>query len=74
MRFMEKPPVLEKIKKGFLFLPKNINGVIRWLEFAEWKIRFQGDGGGMMGGRWQDVEWLDIGSEQNVGCQSCKTK
>lgn len=49
----------EKIVSGFLFFPKTIDGETRWLEFAKWKKKFFGDGGGMMGGAWFDQEWID---------------
>ena len=60
MKIYDKEPVLKKEKSGFLFFPKNIDGVTRWLEFAKWETMYHGDGGGAMGGWWQDERWLDF--------------
>ena len=60
MKIYDKERVETKEKSGFLFLPKNIEGVTRWLEFAKWEIKYHGDGGGFMGGMWEDERWLDF--------------
>jgi hypothetical protein len=60
MKIYDKERVLKKEKSGFLFFPKNIDGVTRWLEFAKWESRLHFDGGGFMGDWWQDERWLDF--------------
>jgi len=49
-----------RIKKGFLLFPKNINGEIRWLEFAKWEqkvIEFMCENNVVLG--WDNDDWID---------------
>ena len=52
-----------RVKKGFLFLPVNINDEWRWLTFTE-RLQVYSSGGTQTGydyswGGWKDVEWRD---------------
>jgi len=38
-------------RKGFLFFPKTINNIERWLEFAVWKEEFKVY-------NWQPIRWI----------------
>ncbi len=44
-----------RTKVKFIWFPKNICGVVRWLEFAEWEQRyFSGSAG-----HWHDSKWIE---------------
>lgn len=43
-----------RIRKGFLLLPKTINGETRWLKWAVWKEEYIG---GALSYFWREVEW-----------------
>lgn len=44
-----------RVKKGFLFFPKAIDGIVIWFEFVAWVEEYQGRYGG--GAEWTPVEW-----------------
>lgn len=44
-------------RKKFLWAPKCLDGVVRWLEFAEWEEAFVAC---YTDGVWQATRWLDI--------------
>jgi len=44
----------DRIRKGFLFKPRCMNGEYRWLEFATW-IQYYDNYGTF--GYWRDEEW-----------------
>lgn len=49
----EKPQAgTEEIIKAFLWWPKTIDGLTRWLEVAVWRRHYSD--------KWIDVEWIDL--------------
>lgn len=58
----------ERVRSGFLLLPRTIGGETRWLERASWVQRMCGSS--MLGEpahepyRWRDVRWLDAKEAQ----------
>jgi hypothetical protein len=61
MRYKKQERPQIRTRKGFLFLPKEIDGLTRWWEYAEWEEKHWSDGGGMMGSDgWSPIRWLDI--------------
>lgn len=42
-----------RIVTRFLWLPREINGEVRWMERATWRMEYKNYVGG-----WEDVEWL----------------
>jgi len=50
-----------RIRTGFLFFPKTIKGVTRWLETATWEQRVEACFGfvSMFEFEWVDTRWLD---------------
>lgn len=64
MRFVVPQIGDRRTKRKFLFFPKKINGIKRWLEMASWKEFFTFDS------CWKPLEWTDleypITAEQNI--------
>ncbi len=63
MRWDKKYPIHIKIGsfrtiKKFLWVPKELSGIYRWLEVATIYQRFEDDWSGKAW--WQDIKWLDI--------------
>lgn len=59
MRWNRPKPNDKRIRSGFLFLPKCINGEIRWLEFAWWEEMFvETYGREYISGEWATLKWL----------------
>lgn len=59
-------PTKKRIRKGFLFMPRTIDGETRWLEWAKWWQESRVAGTSMMGEpahdlyeTWDDTEWID---------------
>ena len=46
-----------RIKKGFLFFPKRISGITRWLEFAIWEEKYII---GLYNNIWINERWIDL--------------
>lgn len=60
MRWKNKQPGILRIRKGFLFLPREIGDEWRWLERAVWQERFCRDTHrGREVGYWEDLNWID---------------
>lgn len=46
-------------RKGFLFLPRAIGGIVKWWEWAAWEQAYS-SGGLEDGPFWYDVKWLPV--------------
>ena len=46
----------DRLKVGFLFFPKTINGETRWLEYANWMQHFTYHY--QNGFSWDDIAWV----------------
>ena len=61
MRYKKQERPQIRTRREFLFLPKEIAGLTRWWEWAEWEEEYWSDGGGMMGSDgWSSTKWIDI--------------
>lgn len=64
-RIFKRPAIGEKrIKRRFLFFPKRIECLTRWLEFAEWEDEFTEEWTSMEDGgysfHWRPLIWTDL--------------
>lgn len=48
-----------RIRKGFLLIPKQINGEFRWLEIATWKEEYGEFPNGWSDWGWKAIGWVD---------------
>jgi hypothetical protein len=57
MKWIDPKPGDERIVSGFLWLPKTIGGVTRWLERAEWRQEFRFPNFFSLRADWLDATW-----------------
>lgn len=58
MRWAKAPFTGERTRTGFLWLPRCIDGDVRWLERATWDERFEYPVSFDDGAFWRPVKWV----------------